>query len=469
MPASSDTASTLAQYRPVLDRLLFVLALLGVLTTVHLQIQQERGFDRGCLGFTTSEAVEASFNCEAVTQSAAGQLGGVSNAILGMLFYLAVGGLTVGAAFSMGSAREWLKRGRAGLIAIGFAYSVYLSYIQYFVLDDLCALCLISASLATLLFLGQATEFLTSPPSSSDMQFLKKARGVRFYGIVAALILGLVAADLLYFNNLEESGIIDFDQVSEAEATSVQPVSDETADASTENAERPADREEATPPQSADGADAAIAGDAGPAPTKASSEASSEAVVVPDDCEYDPEKGAVSDYDALVSMSDPTKGTADAPVTVIEYFDPMCPHCKFLQPVMEQVMAEQKGNARFVYKPIVLLGQRSVAPVAALLHAAREGKFFEMLDLIFANQKPSGYSLQELRQYAQQIGLSPDVMENRLRGGIYSPTMKRQREEFIGNGFNSVPTLMIDGRVVKSSSRSVECVSSLISEAAMSN
>lgn len=466
MPDSLDATSKLAQYRPVLDRVLFVLALLGVLTTVHLQIQQGRGFDRGCLGFSTSEAVEASFNCEAVTQSAAGQVGGVSNAILGMLFYLAVGGITAGAAFTMGAIREWLKRGRAGLIAIGFAYSVYLSYVQYFVLDDLCALCLISASLATLLFLGQVTEFLTSPSSSSDMQFLEKARGVRFYGAVAAIVLALVAADVLYFNSLEDPDALDFDQVAQTEATSVQPVSDETAD---EPAQSEAASDETAESASSEAAKSATAGEAGSASSSVSEDASPGAVTIPENCEYDPEKGFVSDYEALVSMSDPTKGTAEAPVTVIEYFDPMCPHCKHLQPVMQQVMAEQEGNARFVYKPVVLLGQRSVAPVAALHHAAREGKFFDMLDLIFANQKPSGYSLQELRRYAQQIGLSPEVMENRLRGGIYSPTMQRQREEFIGNGFSSVPTLMIDGRVVASSSRSVDCISSLISEAATSN
>jgi protein-disulfide isomerase len=165
-------------------------------------------------------------------------------------------------------------------------------------------------------------------------------------------------------------------------------------------------------------------------------------------------------------MSDPMKGTASAPVTVIEYFDPMCPHCKSLAPLMDQVIAEKSDVARFVYKPVVLLGQRSVAPVAALHHAAREDKFFGMLDLIFANQKPSGYSIQELRQYAQQLDMSPQVLENRLRGGIYSPTMKGQREEFISNGFSSVPTVMINGRVVKSSSRSIECFTSLIDQAA---
>jgi protein-disulfide isomerase/uncharacterized membrane protein len=466
MPDSREVTSRLAHYRPVLDRVLFVLALLGVLTTVHLQIQEGRGFDRGCLGFTTTPAVEASFNCEAVTQSAAGTMGGVSNGVLGMFFYLIVGGLTAGAAFSTGSRRVWLKRGRVGLVAVGFAYSAYLSYVQYFVLNDLCALCLISASLATLLFIGQATELSTSPSSGSDMSLLDKARSVRFYAAAAVVILALVGADVLYFNTLIDPDTIDFDQVTEAQDATAQPV----ADVRDEEATATAPAESVATPEASSAVEAeGASGEAeavSPATTSSADPVASEAVTVPEGCEYDPESGTVTNYGELVSMSDPSKGTLGAPVTVIEYFDPMCPHCKYLAPIMKEVAAEKSETAHFVYKPVVLLGQRSVAPVGALHHAAREGKFFEMLDLIFANQKPSGYSVQELRGYAQQLGMSPEVLENRLRGGVYAPLMKRQREEFIANGFSSVPTVMINGQVVKSSSRSTECLTSLIEQAA---
>ena len=84
--ASSASSTLLATYRPVIDRILFVLAILGVLTTVHLWIQQGRGFDQGCWGFNPPSAEEAAtFNCEAVVYSDAGKLFGLSNVYWGML------------------------------------------------------------------------------------------------------------------------------------------------------------------------------------------------------------------------------------------------------------------------------------------------------------------------------------------------------------------------------------------------
>ena len=74
MPSSSNPRSRLPaglrSFRPVLDRLVFALALLGVLLAVHLWIQQGRGFDRGCFGFSQPDP-SVTIGCEVVTASTA--------------------------------------------------------------------------------------------------------------------------------------------------------------------------------------------------------------------------------------------------------------------------------------------------------------------------------------------------------------------------------------------------------------
>ena len=45
------------------------------------------------------------------------------------------------------------------------------------------------------------------------------------------------------------------------------------------------------------------------------------------ECVYDPQKAAVEDLSTLIDESDPDTGNPDASVTVIEIFDPNCPHC----------------------------------------------------------------------------------------------------------------------------------------------
>lgn len=441
MSTQSNDASLsmrLQAYRPLLDRLMFILAMVGVLATVHLKVQQDRGFDRGCLGFSDPATVQATFDCDAVTRSRAGQVFGVSNAIWGMLFYLGIAGLCGGIAYTSGNTRRLLKRIRIFMIGAGFAYSAYLSYYQYAVVGEFCLLCVISASLVTLLFILQLVELFASVDAESlRMKSGKLMRELSLYGGLAVLIFVLVGADLAYFNSLEDPGEINFEQVLDDE-----PI--------------PPEATPTTPPASEETPDAA-------ATETGAEEASARApLALSEECVYASDQAPILDYQEQVSMTDPFKGQVGAPVVVIEFFDPMCPACRAMHPIMNEVAASHGDKAQFVYKPVALISQGSVLPVSALHVAANQGKFFEMLDLIFANQKRQGYSLQELRGYATQVGMDPGILEARMRGGIYNPTMKRERDQFMENGFTGVPTVTINGRVVDRHSRSAECLGQMI-------
>lgn len=148
----------LATYRPALDRAVFVLSLLGFLVVVHLWLQQERGFDRGCFGFSAGQAVEDAFNCEVVTESDAGKFLGLSNTVWGLTFYLSIAFLSA-AAMALPQRTALLKRLRGAAIVLGFIYALYLVHLQFNVLGELCALCLTSAGVTTLLFAITAYDF----------------------------------------------------------------------------------------------------------------------------------------------------------------------------------------------------------------------------------------------------------------------------------------------------------------------
>lgn len=153
----------LSQYRPALDRTFFALSLLGFLVVVHLGLQDRIGFSRGCLGFTTSEAVESSFNCEVVTQSDSGTLLGLSNVAWGLAFYAMVA-LLGAAAMALPARTAMLKRLRGLLVVAGFAYALFLVGKQID-MGEYCALCLTSAAITTLLFVVLALDFFRPNPS----------------------------------------------------------------------------------------------------------------------------------------------------------------------------------------------------------------------------------------------------------------------------------------------------------------
>ncbi len=412
----SPVVARLAAYRPVLDRAVFGVALLGLLVTAHLYIQQERGFDRGCLGFSEPSAVAA--DCAVVTTSGASTLFGVSNAIWGFVFYLVVAALSLALPLVARGRQAAVKRLRGGLIAFGFLYSLYLVFYQVAQVGTFCVLCLTSAALVATLFALQAYDYFKPQASTtaSAMSSRKSPREVLVMSGLAVLAFVLIGADFAYFRSLDATA-----------GSADQLVLD------------------AVPP----------GGTPGPATPAGLAQ----------ECPYDPEVAPVADYASLVSDIDPMRGNPDAPVTVIEYFDPNCPHCATLYPIMEQVAGQYGDRARFVYKPFVLW-QHSVAQSAALYAAAQEGKFFDMLTLQFANQQPRGLSAEQLRAIAARIGMNPDVMMQRIQSGIYTTVLQMQQRQAQEIGLNSVPAVLINGRLIANASKTPECLGRLIEAAA---
>jgi protein-disulfide isomerase len=57
--------------------------------------------------------------------------------------------------------------------------------------------------------------------------------------------------------------------------------------------------------------------------------------------------------DLAKGVNGPSRGPADAPVTIVEFSDLQCPHCKQAQPTVDKLMAEEK-NARLVFQSFPL-------------------------------------------------------------------------------------------------------------------
>lgn len=132
--------------KSTLDRSIYAAALAGILVVVHLWLMVDRGFDRGCFGFSEPTPV---VECEAVIQSDAGSLFGMSNAVWGLLFYAGLAGLSFG--IGMGKLPAVARKARGAMIYVGLAYSAYLVYVQASQIGAWCKLCLISASLVAVL------------------------------------------------------------------------------------------------------------------------------------------------------------------------------------------------------------------------------------------------------------------------------------------------------------------------------
>ena len=88
---------------------------------------------------------------------------------------------------------------------------------------------------------------------------------------------------------------------------------------------------------------------------------------------------------ALIRMHSPAEGKADAPVVIVEFFDPACDTCRAFYPLVKNMLKTHPDRLRLVlrYAPF----HEGSDKVVALLEAARkQGKFWETLEAVFASQ-----------------------------------------------------------------------------------
>jgi len=85
------------------------------------------------------------------------------------------------------------------------------------------------------------------------------------------------------------------------------------------------------------------------------------------------------------SARDHAEGSADAPVTLVEYGDCQCPDRGAAYPMVKRLQRALAAKLRFVFRNFPLTQAHPYAMVAAEA-AALQGKFWQMHDFIYEHQ-----------------------------------------------------------------------------------
>jgi protein-disulfide isomerase len=147
----------------------------------------------------------------------------------------------------------------------------------------------------------------------------------------------------------------------------------------------------------------------------------------------------------------PSKGPADATVTLVEYSDFQCPHCRELYQEMK-IIEPKYPQLRIVYKDYPLTSIHPWAMTAALggrcAFDQSPDTFWKMEDLIFENQdviSPENV-WDKLTGFAGQAGLNVDTFKACLSSPDAQKAIDASHEEGVALGVNSTPTVYINGR-----------------------
>lgn len=141
------------------------------------------------------------------------------------------------------------------------------------------------------------------------------------------------------------------------------------------------------------------------------------------------------------------KGKADAKITIVEWSDFQCPYCRKVTKTTDQLLADYGGEVRIVFKHMPVRGHARALPAALAAEAAgRQGKFWGMHDLLFANQRE--LSDENIERWAGELGL--DVA--RFRRDLADPGLRKrvdaQQAHGARLGVSGTPAFFVNGRFI---------------------
>ncbi len=141
-----------------------------------------------------------------------------------------------------------------------------------------------------------------------------------------------------------------------------------------------------------------------------------------------------------VTVRDHVLGPDDAPVTLVEYGDFECPYCGRAVDVVRRLREEYGERLRFVFRHFPLREVHPHAVAAAIVSeaAADEGRFWDMHDILFANQL--ALTDADLTAYGERLGVNAWADPDRHRRRVNS-----DREEGERSGASGTPTFFVNG------------------------
>ena len=151
--------------------------------------------------------------------------------------------------------------------------------------------------------------------------------------------------------------------------------------------------------------------------------------------------------------NDPIIGNPNAPITIIEFSDFQCPFCaRFHVETFPSIMNEyiDKGQVKLVFRdfPIQSIHPNALPASVASECANEQGKFKEMHDKLFENQKKwSNQSLDNViitfGQYALDIGLEDEKFDTCLQNGKYVEEIQKDLDDGRSYGITGTPGFFV--------------------------
>lgn len=162
---------------------------------------------------------------------------------------------------------------------------------------------------------------------------------------------------------------------------------------------------------------------------------------------------------------DPSKGSPNAPVKLIEFSDFQCPFCKKTRPTLKEIMIQYKDKVYYVFRDFPLSSHKQAKKEAHAANCAGEQKkYWEYNDLLWENQGEIGKLVHQamqskkseaeistlvdskLKEMAVGIKLDTAKFDACQKSGKYNKEIDKDADDGAQAGVSGTPAYFINGK-----------------------
>lgn len=148
-----------------------------------------------------------------------------------------------------------------------------------------------------------------------------------------------------------------------------------------------------------------------------------------------------------VREGDHRQGAPMGDIVLIEYGDFQCPTCKQAVPAVDLLRATSRDRLLFVFRhyPLEQLHPEALIAAEAAESAGRQGRFWEMHALLFANQER--LTMPHLDGYAEQLDLDMARFRDEMWTHVHQPRVRADIALGQQAKVRSTPGFILNGRI----------------------
>jgi protein-disulfide isomerase len=152
----------------------------------------------------------------------------------------------------------------------------------------------------------------------------------------------------------------------------------------------------------------------------------------------------VYQYKNIDVSGSPVRGDPGAPITIVEFSDFQCPHCKHAQLPLEQILHDYP-QVKLIFKNFPINRAHPYAQMAAqaAMAAGKQGKFWQFHDKLFSGDQEKE-SPSDLERYARELKL--DIPRWKKDTIAMADKVNKDRADGEKANVDSTPSLFINGR-----------------------